>query len=128
MKDTLQTIRTLFAVQENQTISQSNERIDVLTDLVFMLLAEVEALRSTMKAVDSEKYKTIYQDTMILNHNSAGMTPGVGKILERFIGKGRSIHSDEGPLLGVELLERLGCSGDEIKKYINRIQEVREYT
>jgi len=71
--------------------SEVENRLQALTEVVFDLLAEVEALRELtirnqggQTAGKESAYGRAYEDTAVLMHDSGGPTSGMQKLIERF--------------------------------------------
>jgi hypothetical protein len=108
--------------------STLEERVQLLTELVFELLREVEALRSAQiresesKGIppkDSE-YGKSYLATSRLTHNSCGPTGGIDKLLALWVGWYEEVPQNRFRCLlrEVLMLRRLGFTESEIDAYI----------
>jgi hypothetical protein len=90
----------------------TEDRLHVLTNVIFELLVEVEALRaeriesSRRKGGDPSKspYAKAYADTRLLTYNGAGPTQGTDKLLRLWFGRSDSDSVEVG------MLTRLGYS------------------
>lgn len=103
--------------------NDTTEKVEVLKDLVFALLMEVEALRSGLMeesqargvTLKNSSYGRAYLSTALLTHNAAGPSGGVEKLLERWVSRrttSNGISSRE-----VLMLMRLGYSQEELENY-----------
>jgi hypothetical protein len=115
-------IRDLVSVRQGSPAEAADRRIETLTTLVLTLATEVEALRATLADIAPEKYAERYRETLLLSHNSAGVMPGEGKILQLFFFDERASC----PELG--MLRRLGLSNEEIAAYLAERELVSTYT
>jgi hypothetical protein len=96
-----------------------SERAAALASVVLELLTEVQALRLAVADMPEarEKYRLAYARTRVLSHNSAGVTPGEGKVLQQFLA-GR-----EG-----EWMKRLGASPKDVADFEAECRQVETYT
>lgn len=128
-------IRKLYLSQENQnSIESLRLHIDTLTDIVFALLMEVEALRSAQ--IDASKssneplgkstYAQAYRKTALLSHNGAGPTLGPDKVVLSFFGAETTGVADEASYRECVMLRRLGYSDDEILDYLRDVDHVAQ--
>lgn len=128
----------IFFGRNKDNISETKRlenRIDALTSLVIELLREVEALRST--ELEKAKIQSIlpkdsiygrqYRKTALLTHDSAGPSGGIDKLLHLWCAESSKETSGRfaGYLEELLMLERLGYSKEDIRKYL---EEVREHS
>lgn len=108
--------------EAQQRPEQVDRRLEVLTELLIVLAAEVEGLRGTLARLAPKEYAEEYRKALVLSHNAAGISPGTAKLLAQFF-------SDEGATLREEdMLRRLGLSEEEIAKHRKEVETVQTYT
>jgi hypothetical protein len=99
-------------------------RVDALTTLVFDLLVEVEALRQAQATEAS--YRDAYRAACLLTHNSAGVSSGWEKLMERYYPRQRS--SGGRAWRESLMMRRLGMTPAEIEAYQGEAAEAETYT
>ncbi len=110
--------------------SNEMDEIKVLRKIIFHLIREIDILRETniQKSIlenQSPKdsiYGKLYKEICIESYNSAGPSSGEEKIMWDWFNR-----NDELPDETI-MLRKLGYSEDEIKKYLEKIAEVSQYT
>jgi hypothetical protein len=110
--------------------SNELDEIKVLRKIIFHLIREIDILRETniQKSIlenQSPKdsiYGNLYKEICIESYNSAGPSSGEDKIMWDWFNR-----NDELPDETI-MLRKLGYSEDEIKKYLEKIAEVSQYT
>jgi hypothetical protein len=107
------------------------KRVALLTEVVFDLLVEVEALRLERAAhaarTGDRTYAEAYQASAAVAHNGAGVIPGSFKLLARFYGgRDEEMSTDGRPLREVLLLRRLGLSDEQLREFAEHIRHVEE--
>jgi hypothetical protein len=110
--------------------SNEMDEIKVLRKIIFHLIREIDILRETniQKSIlenQSPKdsiYGKLYKEICIESYNSAGPSSGEDKIMWDWFNR-----NDELPDETI-MLRKLGYSEDEIKKYLEKIAEVSQYT
>jgi hypothetical protein len=114
---------------------RSNEglarRLDLLTELVFDLAVEVEALRAerignAAKTGDGA-YANAYMKAAGVAHNGAGVVPPWMKLFALFYGSGDQDKSPDGrSLRELVLLRRLGISEERLRDFVEHIRHLEE--
>jgi hypothetical protein len=109
------------------------KQVDVLREMVFDLVLEVEALRAERVAWASKTgdatYAEAYMETASRAHNSAGVVPGWTKLLIHFYGwKDQSAETGGRRLYELVLLRRLGVSEERLRDFIEHIEHVESLT
>lgn len=104
----------LFPAPENAEL-----RLRGLTELVILLMQEVEALRSLHSAYaasdeEKQRYSWAYTAAAVLAHSSAGPSTGTEKLMSVWLEKGKERREEV-------FLRRLGCSEQFIKKVLHEI-------
>ena len=121
-------------ILEGLYFGNSDEKIRVLTECVFALAMEVEALREAMIEESKAKgivpkdspYGRAYYETALLTHNSAGPSSGTDKLFKRwFSGRNTPNHLDPREAL---MLMRLGFSPHEISAYSTEAENREMWT
>jgi len=109
------------------------KRVALLTEVVFDLLVEVDALRLERAAhaarTGDRTYAEAYEESATVAHNGAGVIPGSLKLLARFHGgRAEETSIDGRPLREVLLLRRLGLSDEQLRQFAEHIRQVEELT
>jgi hypothetical protein len=115
-------MRALAGIPQGSAAKSAERRIETLTTLVLTLATETEALRATLADIAPEAYAERYRETLLLSHNSAGISLANGKILKLFF----SDERESCPELG--MLRRLGASDEDIEDYLAERDRVSSYT
>jgi hypothetical protein len=100
------------------------KRVSLLTEMVFDLVLEVEALRAERVALASKTgdatYAEAYMQTAATAHNSAGVVPSWVKLLIHFYGWRDDAAMDGRPLRELVLLRRLGVSEERLRAFVEQ--------
>ena len=97
-------------------------RAAALTHLVIDLLQEVEALRRLAMQLNPHEYAEAYKASAELAHNGAGITTGLEKLIALYC----SDH-ESGPR-ELLLLQRLGCSSTELRRFADVLENAQALT
>jgi hypothetical protein len=108
--------------------TSDTDRINVLTSLVLDLMLEVEALRSAriQQGDDITLYRKSYRDTALLSHNTAGPGFNCSKLIRLFYPDRRD--GDSRVLRESIMLQKLGCSEEEVAEFQRDVATVETYT
>lgn len=108
--------------------SSSDEKIQILTEMVFSLLVEVEVLRKL--SLENSKYASLYKETALTSHNSSGAISGMEKILQQWFGEHGIIQNNfsSGQARESVMLQRLGFSKDDINKFFEECKKLESLT
>lgn len=108
--------------------SNTEQQVWALKEIVVDLMREIEALRSAMideaksKGIDPKDsvYGKAYREAGLFTHNSAGPTPGRGKLFQLFASRRTTPNGIQIP--EALMLLRLGYSQDEIAQYASEAE------
>src|SRR5512138_773553 len=101
-------------------------RLDLLTELVFDLAVEVEALRAERVAnaakTGDAAYAGAYMEAAAVAHNGAGLVPSWMKLFALFYGRrDQDTTLDGTSLRELVLLRRLGISEEQLREFVEHI-------
>ena len=110
--------------------SNEMDEIKVMRKIIFHLIREIDILRETniQRSIQENQspmdsiYGKLYKEICIESYNSAGPSSGEDKIIQDWFNR-----NDELPDETI-MLRKLGYSEDDIKKYLEKIAEVSQYT
>ena len=112
-----------------QGAAGTEAHLGALTTMVLELLAEVEALRSTVATSPAltAHYRQHYERTALLAHNAAGPMGGQTRLLMALFGSGPAPELAFGGLEDsvrreVNMLERLGASPAEVTAHLAEVE------
>lgn len=134
--DRYQIAQILLSREDNISLE---DKVQMLTELVFELLREVEALRAAQInqaesqgiAPKESDYGKAYVNTALLTHNSAGPSGGLDKLLALWFGwTNQHIPRTHRRFLAREvlILKRLGFTEQEITEYIKTAENFERRT